>query len=150
MTLLPQGVRALEEFDDELDGFEAGERAPSGAYFGGGGADGTCGGFGCFGGGLSCSYKTMPYGRQCCRGRFGGVCLRRGLVVGRHGIGGNDIALCVRSCKNIRRNMRRQSWSGRRENTLTGWCCAKRGLVCVQCRATACLEVDGGERFRCF
>ena len=82
MTLLPQGVRALEEFDDELDGFEAGERTPSGAYFGGGGADGTCGGFGRFGGGLSCSYKTMPYGRQCCGGRFGGVRLRRGLIAG--------------------------------------------------------------------
>ena len=34
---------------------------------------------------------------------------------------------------------------------LRGWCCAKRGLVCVQCRADGrALKFDGGERFRCF
>ena len=55
MTLLPQGVRALEEFENELDGFEAGERAPSGAYFGDYVMNGMCCGFGC----LSRSVTSM-------------------------------------------------------------------------------------------
>ena len=54
MTLLPQGIRALEELDDELNSFEVGESLPCGFYCCGGGMDGVAGGVGSFCNCMSC------------------------------------------------------------------------------------------------
>lgn len=70
MALLPQGMRALEELDDELDGFETRESAPCVTYCGRSGTCGACGGVDRTGNSVSCSFQAMPGSRQRCPNRL--------------------------------------------------------------------------------
>ena len=65
MRFFHRGIRALEELDDELNCFEAGECVPGGLYRCGGGMDGVAGGVGSFCNCMSC-------GGECfCRSVYG-------------------------------------------------------------------------------
>ena len=70
MALLPQGMRTLEELDDELDGFETCEGMPCVTHRGRSGTCGACSGAGRAGNNVSCSFQAMFSSRQRCPNRL--------------------------------------------------------------------------------
>lgn len=70
MALLPQGMRALEELDDELDGFETCEGMSCVTHRGRSGTCGACSGAGRAGNNVSCSFQAMFSSRQRCPNRL--------------------------------------------------------------------------------